>query len=222
MYCEECGQSVSGKFCSNCGTRAVESESRVASVASSDLPEELTLADVVEGWAHEVRYDHILKFPAVRTTIEQHASQAPRRLSGEQFLALADKLVPQPVSMEGLAAVTQIVLTRLGVKTDQRREERVAAPVGEVIVRTLCSLARHGQKIRGVTQAADGCVIEAAQPSDVWSLEGTLLIAVRRQTAAADAAEVTATATVNGQVFDWGKNRRSLDGLFGDLARRAA
>jgi hypothetical protein len=210
MYCAECGESVRGKFCSNCGTRTVESA------------EELTLADVVDGWAHEVRYDNLLKFPAVRATIEQHERQAPKRLSGEQFLALADKLMPQPVPLEGLAAVTQIVLTRLGVKTDKRREEHVAAPVGEVIVRILCSLARNGQKIRGVTQAADGCVIEAVQPSDVWSLEGTLLITVRRQADNVAESEVSVTATVTGQVFDWGKNRRSIDGLFGDVVRRAA
>lgn len=209
MYCAECGESVRGKFCSNCGTRAGESA------------DELTLADVVDGWAHEVRYDTLLKFPAVRAMIEQHERQAPKRLSGEQFLALADKLMPQPVPLEGLAAVTQIVLTRLGVKTDRRREERVAAPVGEVIVRILCSIARNGQKIRGVTQAADGCVIEAAQPSDVWSLEGTLLITVRRRADNVAESEVSVTATVTGQVFDWGKNRRSIDGLFGDVRRAA-
>lgn len=219
MYCAECGQTVRGKFCSNCGARASDRPVEIDPHASSD---ELTLADVVDGWAHEVRYEQILQFPAVRATIQQHARQAPKRMSGEQFLALADKLVPQPVSMEGLAAVTQIVLTRLGVKTDQRREERISAPIGEAIVRALCSLARNGQKIREVTQAADGCVIEAAQPSDLWSLEGTLLIAVRRHPDDAEAAAVSATATINGQMFDWGKNRRSLDGLFGDVAKRAA
>lgn len=221
MYCEECGRAVRAKFCGHCGTRA--NDSPLANGAAPENPaEELTLADVVDGWQQEVRYDQILKFSAVRETIEQHARQAPKRLTGEQFLALADKLVPQPVSMEGLAAVTQIVLTRLGLKTDKRRDERVPAPVGEVIVRTLCSLARNGQTIRAVTQAADGCVIEAAQPSDIWSLEGDLLIAVHRSPDESDAAEVTATACINGQLFDWGKNRRSLDGLFGDLARKAA
>jgi hypothetical protein len=215
MYCEECGHDVRGKFCSNCG--ALVASPATPGGAAALANDVLTLADVVDGWAQEVRYENILKFPAVRTLIEQHSQLAPRRLSGEQFLALADKLVPQPVSMEGLAAVTHLVLTQLGMKTNKQRDARIPLPVGEVLVRVLCSLARKGQKIRGVTQGADGCVIEATQPSDIWSLEGTFLITVRRCPDAPGATEISATATVTGQLYDWGKNQRTLDGLFTDL-----
>jgi hypothetical protein len=140
-------------------------------------------------------------------------------MTGEQFLALADKLVPLGVPLEGLVAVAQPLYARLGIKTGKERADQVPAPVGQVIVRALCSLARHGQTLRGVTQAADGCLLEATLPSDLFSLEGTLLVSVRRsgsQTA------VSGATQIGGQLFDWGKSNRCLDQLFMDLAREAA
>ena len=65
---------------------------------------------------------------------------------------LADKLVPLGVPLEGLVSVVQPLYERLGIKTGKERAEQVAAPVGQVIVRALCSLARHGKTLRGVTQ----------------------------------------------------------------------
>lgn len=215
MFCDACGKPVSGRFCAGCGTR---------SAAADD--DGLTLADVVDGWRYELQIDQLWQWPEVQTAVQLAGRQAVRRMTGEELLALADKLVPQAISMEGVAAVAQLMFTRLGVKTDQRRAELVSAPIGETLVRVLCSLARRGQKIGNVTQAHDGCVFEAAQPSDVWSLAGSLVITIRRRSETTT--EVTAIATIPGQIFDWGKNHRALQTLFSDLAeglelmRRAA
>lgn len=214
MFCEDCGKPVRGRFCAACGRR------------SDDADGQLTLADVVDGWRFEDRVEALLQWPEVRAAVDLAGKRAVKRMTGEQLLSLADKLVPQPVSMEGVAAVAQLVWTRLGVKTDRQREGIVEAPIGETTTRVLCSLAHRGQTLSGVSQAADGCVLEAAQPSDMWSLAGTLVVTVRRRTAVVT--EVTAVATVTGQMFDWGKNARCLQLLFEDLvapielAKRAA
>jgi hypothetical protein len=204
MFCHACDEPLVGRFCAACGTRCT--------VADDDS---LTLADVVDGWRYEQQLGPLCQWPVVREAVESAGRQATRRMTGEELLALADKLVPQAISTEGVAAVAQLLFTRLGVKTDQRRERLVPAPIGEAIVRALCSLARRGQKINNITQAHDGCVFAAAQPSDVWSLSGTLIITLRRRTDAIT--EVTALATIPGQIFDWGKNHRALETLFSDL-----
>ena len=209
MFCCECGKPGHGKFCSHCGTPLAASASTV----------EVVPVEIVPEWDREVQYETILKFPGVRDTIERHARQAPKRMSGEQFLALADKLVPLGVSMEGLAGVVQPLYARLGIKTGKQRAEQVPAPVGRVMVRALCSLARHGQTLRGVTQAADGCLLEATLPSDVFSLAGELVVSVRRS---GSQAEVSGATRIPGQLFDWGKSNRCLDQLFADLTRDAA
>lgn len=209
MFCSECGKPAHGKFCAHCGTPLSPSESAV----------EVVSVDLVPEWDREVQYETILKFPGVRDTIERHSRQATKRMSGEQFLALADKLIPMGVSMEGLAAVVQPLYTKLGIKTGKERVQHVPAPVGRVIVRTLCSLARNGQALRNVTQAPDGCLFEAALPSDFFSLEGDLMVSVRRRGAHA---EVSGATRIGGQLFDWGKSNRCLDRLFTDLASEAA
>jgi hypothetical protein len=73
--------------------------------------------------------------------------------------------------------------------------------------------------LRSVTQAEDGCLLEAVLPSDLFALEGDLLVSVRRS---GGLAEVRASARIGGQIFDWGKINRCLDQLFDDLARDAA
>jgi hypothetical protein len=209
MFCSECGKPAQGKFCSYCGARLAATE-----VIANAVPTESGLK-----WEHEVEYETILRYPGVRDKIERHARQAPVRLTGEQFLMLADKLVPLGVPLEDLVSVVQPLYSRLGIKTGKERAGQVPAPVGEVIVRALCSLARRGQTLRGVTQAVDGCVLEAALPSDLFSLNGDLLVSVRRS---GTEAEVRGATRIGGQFYDWGKSKRCLDTLFADLTREVA
>jgi hypothetical protein len=209
MFCSECGKPARGKFCSLCGAPLAAIEPVVDVVPFRGVPE----------WDREVQYETILKFPGVRETIDRHAQQATKRMTGEQFLKLADKLVPLGVPLEGVAAVVQPLYARMGIKTGKQRTHHVQAPVGRVIVRALCSLARRGQPLRGVTQAVDGCLLEAALPSDLFSLEGDLLVSVRRT---GSQAEVCGATRIRGQLYDWGKSNRCLDQLFTDLAREAA
>jgi hypothetical protein len=210
MFCSQCGKPAQGKFCSNCGFA-------LSGGCSTDQPVQ---AEILPDWDHEVRYEMILQYPGVRTTIERHARQANKRLSGEEFLAIAEKVVPMGgVPIEKVVAIAQPLLTRWGIKTGKHRTQQFPAPASKVLVRALCSLARHGQRLRNMTQAEDGCLIEAALPSDMFAFEGDLLVSVRR---ASIGAEVDAATQIGGQLFDWGKSNRSLDRLFEDLSRDAA
>src|SRR5689334_18285468 len=148
MFCSECGKPAQGKFCSNCGTP----------LTTNQAPPVEVVADWANpDWEGEVRYETILKFPGVHDLIERHAQQAVKRMTGEQFLALADKLVPMGFSMEALAGVVQPLSVKMGIKTGKHRRGHVPAPLSRVLVRALCSMARNNQKLSSVTQAEDGC-----------------------------------------------------------------
>lgn len=209
MFCHECGSSARGKFCSQCGTPLCAED---PDVWNGPL-------EPVADWETEVQYDRIIAFPGVREQVEREARQSRKRLSGEEFLKLADKLVPLGVSLEGIAAVAQPLYARLGIKTGKQRVRQVPAPVARVLVRVLCSLARHGQSLRSVTQAADGCLIEASLPSDMFALEGDLYVSLRRNGLCTD---VDAATRIPGQVFDWGKSHRCLEKLLADAERNVA
>ncbi len=211
MFCSECGKPARGKFCSHCGTSlAAFAETAAAHQANPNV----VVAEVAVDWEREVRYETLLADRTVRMLVDGHARQAKKRMSGEQFLALADKLIPQPVSMENVAAIAQPLWASLGVKTGKHVATEIDAPVARVIVRAMCSLARGGQPIQHVIQHADGCTIEAELPSDIFSLAGTLTLEIMRTAART---RVTAATNIAGQWMDWGKSRRALEKLLNDL-----
>jgi hypothetical protein len=195
MHCSQCGKRAEGKFCWQCGA-ALEPPTPPAD------------------WQFEQSYETLIRVPEVREAIAAHAGQARPGITGEQYLAMADKLIPMGVSLELLAAIVQPLYASWGIGMSRRRQERIDAPIGRVLLRVLCSLAAQGQKLRTVEQAADGCHIMAALPSDLWSMEGDLLIGVRGVGAVT---EVEAATKIKGQYFDWGKSNQRLATLFRDL-----
>lgn len=204
MFCSQCGQSAEGKFCSNCG--APLNRPSLKPIAGTEPP------DV--NWEDVCDYAMLLRFPHVREAIEHSAAQAEKILSAEQFLELTKPFLSGGVPIDKLIPIVQPLYAKWGIATGKQRSETVNAPVGRVLLRALCSLARHGQALQGVQEAGDGCVLEAKLPSDFRSFEGELILAVRRRDAATD---VSASTKINGQLYDWGKSRRCLDRLFADL-----
>lgn len=205
MFCSECGKPAHGKFCCHCGTPL--------GTAPQDTPSVIEPPPVID-WATEVRYELLMRDPQVREAINQHARLAPKRMSAEQFLALADKLIPQPVSMEGVATLAQPLWAKLGMRTGKELAGHVDAPVARVIVRALCSLARRGQPMRNVSQGERGCSLEAELPSDVFSMAGSLHVTLWRTDRGTG---VSANTNIDGQWTDWGKSRRCLEQLLTDL-----
>jgi hypothetical protein len=204
MFCSECGQKAQGKFCCHCG----------ASLANGVVAVEVVQAEVVIDWERETSYETLMRDANVRKTIDAHARLAKKRISAEQFLALADKLIPQPVSMEGMAAIAQPFWAKLGVRTRKELTGHIDAPLARVIVRALCSLARQGQNLRNVVQGERGCSLEAELPSDLFSAAGSLHVNLWRD---GSRTGVAASTNIDGQWMDWGKSRRCLDQLLSDL-----
>ena len=182
---------------------------RVADLAVTFLPD-----DQPQPWDDEVNYRSLVKMPEVRELIDRHASLSRKKMTGEELLQLAEKIMPTGVPLDKVMSLFQPLATQMGIGTGQERVERIQAPVGRVLVRVLCSLARHGQTLRHIRQGSDGCALEASLPSDIWALEGVLGITVVRRGGWTD---VGAATKVGGQWFDWGKSRRCLDQLFADL-----
>jgi hypothetical protein len=117
-----------------------------------------------------------------------------------------------------IAKISQPISERLGLKTGKLRREQICERPGNVLVALLCSLAENGQQLRDIKQLNNGCTLQAALPSDIWSLKGDLLLMV---TAESNATIVEASTTIPGQVYDWGKSKRVLDRLYTDLSQLA-
>ncbi len=224
MYCSECGKPVTGKFCSNCGTALATSATAVSVAAVAPAPAvpfgsvpaphlSLPAATNVD-WENEWRYDELIKVPEVRRIIERHTAMARTGISAEQFNKFADKIMKNPLPSDKLAAFAQPIFGSFGIRTGKERNTTIEAPIGRVMLRVLCSLARHGQSLRGVQQGPDGCVFTAVLPSDPMALEGDVIVTVCRRD---KRTEVTAATKITGQLYDWGKCRRCLDAFFEDM-----
>lgn len=222
MFCSECGSRAAGKYCSNCGSPLRKVAESAAS--AGPLSETISSSEVLGGdealvpaqwnWEEEVSYEHLVQLPAVRAALAQHAAQARTGLTCEKFLEICDQVIPGQVSYAGVAAVAQPLWASLGVRTGKESRRQIAAPIGRAIARAICSLARHGQKMQNVEQFADGCSITAELPSSLFAMKGELQISLRR---VGNATEANAATHIPGQAFDWGKSRRCLQDLWGDM-----
>jgi hypothetical protein len=213
MYCSQCGKPAQGKFCCYCGAPLVVPSFGGDAVAVATAPEP------VGNWENECRYEALVQIPHIRATIERHAGMAKKKITGEEFLKMSEKLSEKFVSSTHPSVYMAVTLVqpltgKLGIKTGKERMEMIEAPIGRVMFRLLCSMARNGQPLRHVKQAEDGCEFDAVLPSDMWALEGELVTTVRRQ---GPRTEVASAASIKGQLIDWGKSRRCLDALFADL-----
>ena len=208
-YCSQCGHPAVGKFCVECGAKLVAPGDGTASVDDHQVVD-----DVITNWHEELRYDVLMKVPEIRSMIEQHAEMAANGPSAEEIFAVFEKAIGHGVPMAKLAAVVQPIFTKWGISTGKERKEYVNAPIGKVIVRVLCSLARYGQTMKNAVQATDGCCFHAVLPSDLWALKGSLVVTVQQHNRGAN---VSASTKIGGSYYDWGKSRACLERLFKDV-----
>jgi hypothetical protein len=211
MYCSKCGKEARGNFCWSCGARLAAGSSE--NEKQDDSPE------VPVDWTQLTDYQALLRVREVRDRIAQHAAKCKTKFSGEQFLKCCDKVLTPltgGVPLTIIASIAQPLSEKLGLKMCKTQAELLSDPPGKVIVALLCSMARNGQKLGQVDQAANGCTIHAAMPSDLWSLKGDLVVAVRVE---GNMTVVEAGLTIPGQVYDWGKSQRALRQLFDDLSQ---
>jgi hypothetical protein len=72
--------------------------------------------------------------------------------------------------------------------------------------------------VGAVHQGADGVMIEASLPSSALALKSTLVTTIARS---ASGTSLQAAAASKGQLYDWGRSKRTLQTLFEDVAALA-
>ncbi len=189
-----------------------------------EMPAEFPVADtsvdvgeetLVVPWAHDVDFQKLTGRGGVRRQLEAAARQARGGVSADRWIDLLDNTVPRPAKA---AIATMSLLEQLRVQSGESRLVALPQPTGLVSVALLKFLARHGQPLIEVRQAADGCLFVATIPADVWQCKGTLYVQLQR-TEGETLAEFR--AVVPGHTTDTAGRSRLLDELVGDLRRSA-
>jgi hypothetical protein len=124
MFCTNCGEKATGRFCAYCGSPVVPCS-----------PGAATTNDGLD-WKDESRYQVLLHFPEVRDLIARNAPPAVKGLSGEDFLKICDTfsrpLTGLPISISKLTSVAVPIYARLGIQTGTTRKEVLDAPIGNM------------------------------------------------------------------------------------------
>jgi hypothetical protein len=202
MFCSNCGKPASGNFCAYCGHKL-------------NLPVDDEILTVLPAdWSHEVRYDILTKIPEVRERLGRAAAAVRKSLTGEDYAKIFDKVFSPGVPLSKVIEIAQPLYASWGIQTGKTRSGFIPTPTGKVIVDVLCTLARTNRTLKNVRQATDGCVLEASLPSDLMSLEGEIVLSIRRET---EGTHIDAATKIPGQLYDWGKSNRCLHKLFDDL-----
>lgn len=168
-------------------------------------------------WSATVDVTALLTQPAVRSALEACSVNATTGVSAEEFTARVAAALPFKHMERGyLRAVERgrSQALKRGYKTGKTTTERLALPPGTVIAAVLCSLARNSQPVTAVEQYDNGAVLTAEIPSDARTFGGTLRVEIRTD---ADMTVVDASAHIPGQLYDWGKSKKTLATLIADI-----
>lgn len=211
MFCTDCGTPGEGKFCGNCGHPLNAS-------TPPKGPSQLPPVD----WTWSLDYLVISSTPSVRAELELAEARAGQKLGGEKLIDVIDQVM-QPftggVSSRLAAKLSMPLASAIGLKTGKVHREQFPLPPGKVLARVLIALAEYGHKLTKVDQEQDACILLAAIPADLASINGELRVTVSRGTGQT---ELEAEAVIPGQWYDWGKCRRRLDELFHHVRAAAA
>ena len=113
MFCSNCGEKATGRFCAYCGSPVALASSGLESTDGLD-------------WKDECRYQVLLHFPEVRDLIAQATPPAAKGLTGEDFLKICETfarpLTGLPISPSKLSSVVVPIYARLGIESAATRK----------------------------------------------------------------------------------------------------
>lgn len=208
MFCSDCGRQAEGKFCCHCGAALARSP------ATSGVER---LEPVPIDWEDSLDYEIVRDAPEVRSAIERAEAAFRQGPSGAQYLQIVDSVATTftgGVSSIAIAKLVQPLYAKWGLKTQKEHSERFALKPGRALAGVLIALSRRGRSVLDARNESQACVVTAALPADLRSLDGKLFITVRPDLAGS---QVTAQARIDGQWLDWGKCRHGIDQLFADV-----
>jgi hypothetical protein len=99
----------------------------------------------------------------------------------------------------------------LGLKSRKRLERRFLAPYVPTVLAVVLAVHHENLKLTALSDTAPGSAVEAELPNDVYSLGGTFTCEILDE--GAEHTLVRAATHIKGQLYDWGKGRRTLDAV---------
>jgi hypothetical protein len=164
-------------------------------------------------------FREVVDDPHCQEILKWAAAEADTQMSGEEFLASVAKVFAIPLPLGAIGASLSHGYAALGVRTGKTQTHIVAQPYGYVLLGVLAFLATNTMPIADVADASEQCLVQAVLPSNPLTWKGRVLVTLR---ADGQRVHVEAATKIRGQMFDWGRSKRTLSKLFETVEERAA
>lgn len=101
---------------------------------------------------------------------------------------------------------------KLNLKSSKKVEKILPNPYVLVVRATAAAIGSLKYEITNLLDTPQGSAIEAKLPLDIFSLGGSLLFEIIEQ--GTSLVHIIGSSEIKGQLFDWGKGKRSLQDVF--------
>ena len=205
MKCNNCGNIVTGNFCSNCGQKLDSGSSSNTEILNKN-------------WTEETNYGAIITYPEVRELIKISTEKSPLRLSFDQYIKLADVIQQQFTGFSNEKIIKFIIpiSKKYGIGTGKSFETVLQMTVQKTIVKVYCALAKNGYPLKETQNAKDGLIFIAELPGYIWTVGGTILISVSEKDLNSS---LEIKVRVEGQLYDWGKSKTVIRKIISDIEK---
>ena len=158
MFCHNCGFKTDSNFCPECGTRMIESDSKV-----------------IKSWRRESDFEKIAKHPEVLELISNHSKFSNKKITSSYLLDKFDLIFGTftGISPNLIAEIGLPIYRKLGLKTVKKDRSSFDEPVNEVFVKVLCAVSASKKlEFKEFYQAKDGLLVISKIKSDFLSFSG--------------------------------------------------
>jgi len=200
MFCHNCGFKTDSNFCPGCGTKMVESDSKI-----------------IKSWRKESDFKKVAKHPDVLEFISKHSEFSNKKISSDYLLDKFDLIFGTftGVSTNLIMEIGVPIYQKLGVKTGKKDNSIFDEPINEVFVKVLCSISANKKlEFKEFYQAKDGLLVISEIKSDFLSYKGNLMIELQQSD---NGVIAKINAIIKGQLCDFGKSKKIVSSVLTDL-----
>jgi len=221
VFCTNCGTQAASdhSFCSACGSK-LESNSPVSTDNKHNNEQRVVDRHAgVKDWRMLTSSKEIFTHSQVVERIKRISGLSATGMPESEILAQIKLFDSKEASTFAMGALTDVVLpfySNLGIKKESEVISNFAISYQEALVAVLCSLASRSQPLRDLRDASDGFVVDAQLPTSIWAMKGDFIISLENVNGGT---KVCANINIPGQMFDWGKSKRTISDLFADVNR---
>ena len=164
IYCTSCKEKIVGKYCSECGAQGVDGNKLDGLVAIN--------------WREEKDLTRLIENKEVQVFIKRFLDNTKNSISAEEFFERVDLLF-SPLTGFSIKKLTEVavpIYKKMGVKTGKSKIDLFDFTPQEVLIKILCSLAKHKYPLKEINEASDGLILIAEIPSSMKTFGGEIII----------------------------------------------